>query len=73
MGEAQRKTHAFRKFTTQLLGEQGVPEREIAQLGVWEHHSVMENYYLQHLPYKAIKANAGVREFDKPDSYRLFR
>ena len=65
-------THLPRKVMARFLSDAGVPEYQIAQLGVWEALSVMLERYVNGLPWQAILVAAG---FDLQDinRYHLHR
>lgn len=65
-------THLPRKVLSRLLSDAGVPEYQIAQLGVWEALSVMLERYVNGLPWQAILVAAGFNVEDM-NYYRLHR
>lgn len=52
-------THLPRKVLTRWLSDRGVPEHEIAALGVWEAVNTMRERYMNGLPWQAITVAAG--------------
>lgn len=57
----------------QLLGEEQVPDHEIANLGIWAHPTRMEGRYMTGLATQAVRAIAGDTRHNEREQYFVLR